>query len=78
MSEKIIMTAGDIRRTLARISHEIIERNRSVENIVMVGIHTRGVPLTGRLATNIEHFEGQKLQVGLLDISLYRDDQKPK
>jgi pyrimidine operon attenuation protein/uracil phosphoribosyltransferase len=75
MSEKIIMTSSDIRRTLARIAHEIIERNRSVENLVMVGIHTRGVPIADRLATNIEKFEGQKVRVGLLDISLYRDDR---
>jgi pyrimidine operon attenuation protein / uracil phosphoribosyltransferase len=75
MLDKIIMTDADIRRTLARISHEIIERNRSVENLILVGIHTRGVPLAGRLAANIEHFEGQKVQVGLLDISLYRDDR---
>jgi pyrimidine operon attenuation protein / uracil phosphoribosyltransferase len=75
MSEKIIMNSADIRRTLARISHEIIERNRSVENLVMVGIHTRGVPIAGRLAVNIENYEGQKVKVGLLDISLYRDDR---
>jgi pyrimidine operon attenuation protein / uracil phosphoribosyltransferase len=75
MSEKIIMTSADIRRTLARIAHEIIERNRSVDNLVMVGIHTRGVPIAGRLAANIENYEGQKVKVGLLDISLYRDDR---
>ena len=75
MSQKIIMTGSDIRRTLARISHEIIERNRSVANLVLVGIHTRGVPLANRLAHNIEHFEGQRVQVGSLDISLYRDDR---
>jgi pyrimidine operon attenuation protein / uracil phosphoribosyltransferase len=75
MSEKIIMNSADIRRTLARIAHEIIERNRSVENLVMVGIHTRGVPIAGRLAANIENYEGQKVKVGLLDISLYRDDR---
>jgi pyrimidine operon attenuation protein / uracil phosphoribosyltransferase len=75
MPEKIIMTSEDIRRTLARISHEIIERNRSVDKLVLVGIHTRGVPLANRLEQNIEHFEGQKVQVGLLDISLYRDDR---
>jgi pyrimidine operon attenuation protein / uracil phosphoribosyltransferase len=75
MSEKIIMTAADIRRTLARISHEIIEHNRSVENLVLVGIHTRGVPLAQRLCLNIEHFEGSKVQAGSLDISLYRDDR---
>jgi pyrimidine operon attenuation protein/uracil phosphoribosyltransferase len=75
MSEKIIMTSADIRRTLARIAHEIIEQNRSVENLILVGIHTRGVPLAVRLAANIEHFEGIKVPVGSLDISLYRDDR---
>lgn len=75
MSEKIIMTSADIRRTLARISHEIIEHNRSVENLLLVGIHTRGVPLAQRLSSNIEHFEGVKVLVGSLDISLYRDDR---
>jgi len=75
MSEKIIMTSADIRRTLARISHEIIEHNRSVENLILIGIHTRGVPLAARLAENIEHFEGIKVTVGSLDISLYRDDR---
>lgn len=74
MPDKIIMTDQDIRRTLARIAHEIIERNRSTENLMLVGMHTRGVPLAQRLATNIESFEGIKVPVGSLDISLYRDD----
>lgn len=74
MAKKIIMTAEDIRRTLARIAHEIIERNKVIENLVLVGIHTRGVPLAKRLATNIESFEESGLPVGALDFSLYRDD----
>jgi pyrimidine operon attenuation protein/uracil phosphoribosyltransferase len=74
MPDKIIMTAEDIRRTLARIAHEIIERNRSTEHLVLVGMHTRGVPLAQRLAVNIEGFEGIKVSVGSLDISFYRDD----
>ncbi len=74
MPKKIIMTAEDIRRTLARIAHEIIERNRSTEHLVLVGMHTRGVPLAQRLAADIEGFEGTKVSVGALDISLYRDD----
>jgi pyrimidine operon attenuation protein/uracil phosphoribosyltransferase len=74
MSDKIVMTAEDIRRTLARIAHEIIERNRSTEHLILVGMHTRGVPLARRLADNIEGFEGVKVPVGALDISLYRDD----
>lgn len=74
MDKKIIMTAEDIRRTLARIAHEIIERNRSTNQLVLVGMHTRGVPLAQRLAADIEDFEGAKVLVGSLDISLYRDD----
>ncbi len=75
MSEKIIMTKDDVRRTLARISHEIIERHRTVEHLILVGIHTRGVPLAQRLATNIEKLEGIKIPVGSLDIGPYRDDR---
>jgi len=74
MSEKIIMSRDDIRRTLARIAHEIIERNKTAEHLMLVGVHTRGVPLAKRLADNIEHFEGSKIPVGALDIRPYRDD----
>jgi len=74
MPEKVIMTPEDIRRTLARISHEIIERNKAIENLLLVGMHTRGVPLAKRLSANIEEFLGLALPVGTLDISLYRDD----
>jgi pyrimidine operon attenuation protein/uracil phosphoribosyltransferase len=71
---KIILNAEDIRRTLARIAHEIIERNRSMSDLVLVGMRTRGVPLAKRLAANIQAFEGTQIPVGALDISLYRDD----
>jgi pyrimidine operon attenuation protein/uracil phosphoribosyltransferase len=74
MPEKIVMTEEDIRRTLARIAHEIIERNKVVEQLLLVGLHTRGVPLAKRLAKNIELYEKSKLTVGALDFSLYRDD----
>ena len=74
MAKKIIMTAEDIRRTLARVAHEIIERNKVIDQLILVGIHTRGVPLAKRLAANIERFEKSKLPVGALDFSLYRDD----
>jgi len=74
MAEKIIMTPEDIRRTLARIAHEIIERNKSTDHLILVGLHTRGVPLAKRLAAYIEKFEESKLPVGALDFSLYRDD----
>jgi pyrimidine operon attenuation protein/uracil phosphoribosyltransferase len=71
------MTVEDIRRTLARIAHEIIERNKVTDNLVLVGLHTRGVPLARRLAENIERYEKSKLIVGALDFSLYRDDLDP-
>ena len=74
MPPKIIMTAEDIRRTLSRIAHEIIERNKSLENLILVGMHTRGAPLAKRLAAKIEQFEKVKVTVGALDISPYRDD----
>lgn len=74
MPKKIIMTQEDIRRTLARIAHEIIERNKTTEHLILVGMHTRGVPLARRLAANMEDFEESKIPVGTLDITLYRDD----
>ena len=74
MSEKIIMNQEDIRRTLARIAHEIMERNKTTEHLVLVGMRTRGVPLAKRLAATIKGFEGFEIPVGALDISLYRDD----
>ena len=74
MAHKIILTSDDIRRTLARISHEIMERNKVLDHLVLVGIHTRGVPLAQRLADNIEKFENVRLPVGALDFSSHRDD----
>ena len=63
-----------IKRTLIRIPHEIIEKNKGVENIVLVGIKRRGYPLAERIARNIESIEGIKVPVGYVDITLYRDD----
>ncbi|MFC1861924.1 bifunctional pyr operon transcriptional regulator/uracil phosphoribosyltransferase PyrR [Chloroflexota bacterium] len=74
MTEKIIMTPEDIRRSLARISHEIIEKNKTTEHLVLVGMRTRGVPLAKRMAVNMESFEGVRIPVGALDIRFYRDD----
>jgi len=74
MPLKTVMTAEDIRRTLARVAHEIIERNKSTDHLILVGLHTRGVPLAKRLATSIESYEKSGLPVGALDFSLYRDD----
>ena len=74
MTERQIMNTDDIRRALARISHEILERNRRSQEVVLVGVHTRGVHLARRLAQNIWQFEGSQVPVAELDISLYRDD----
>ena len=74
MPEKIVMSPEDIKRTLARIAHEIVERSKAVNNLILIGMYTRGVPLAKRLAANIEHFEGLKIPAGALDINLYRDD----
>ncbi len=63
-----------INRSLIRIAHEIIEKNKGVDNIAIVGIKTRGVPIAKRIANYIEEFEGVKIPVGDLDITLYRDD----
>jgi len=74
MNDHIVLSAEDIRRAIRRIAHEIIERNRGVENVVLVGMRTRGVPLANRLAEAIQEFEGRPVPVGALDIGLYRDD----
>jgi len=74
MPKKVIMTPEDIKRTLARIAHEIVEQNKTVEHLLLIGMRTRGVPLAKRLAVLIEDFEGLKIPIGALDISLYRDD----
>lgn len=69
-----ILTSEDIDRILVRLAHQIIEKNNGVENLCLIGIKTRGVPLASRLANNIEKIEGKKVNVGSLDITLYRDD----
>jgi pyrimidine operon attenuation protein / uracil phosphoribosyltransferase len=69
-----ILSKGDLRRVIKRISHEILERNRGSENLVIIGLQKRGVPLGKRIAANIESFEDKKIKFGKLDISFYRDD----
>jgi len=74
MANRIILNPEDIRRTLGRMAHEIIEHNRDLARIVMIGMRTRGVPIANRLAENIQAYEGKTIPVGVLDFSLYRDD----
>jgi pyrimidine operon attenuation protein/uracil phosphoribosyltransferase len=77
MPEKILLTSREIERALARIAHEIVERNKGAEGVVLIGMRTRGVPLAKRIAEIIEGFEGIPIPVGALDIGLYRDDIAP-
>lgn len=72
--EKLVMDAGDIARALTRIAHEILERNKGVKNLALVGIRTGGVHLAHRLAKRIQDIEGVPVPIGELDITLYRDD----
>ena len=75
MKEKVlIMDEPAINRALIRISHEIIEKNKGVDDLVIVGIRRRGVPLAHRLADYTSSIEGVKIPIGILDITLYRDD----
>jgi pyrimidine operon attenuation protein/uracil phosphoribosyltransferase len=68
------MDADRIARTLIRIAHEIVERNRGVEDLALVGVRTRGVHLARRLARNLKDITGDDVPTGALDITLYRDD----
>lgn len=73
-----VLDDAAIRRALTRISHEIIEKNKGVEDLVLVGIKTRGVPMAQRLKNKIQEIEGADLADGELDITLYRDDLTPE
>ena len=70
----VVMDADRIARTLTRIAHEIVERNRGVEGLALVGIRTRGVHLARRLEKTLHEITGQDVPTGALDITLYRDD----
>jgi len=69
-----VLEGAEISRALTRISHEIIEANKGAENLVIVGIPTRGVVLAQRIADAIERIEGTAVTVGQLDVTMYRDD----
>ena len=70
----VVMDADRMGRSIARIAHEILERNRGVEELALVGIRTRGVPIAKRLAKAIHEINGHDIATGALDITLYRDD----
>jgi pyrimidine operon attenuation protein/uracil phosphoribosyltransferase len=73
-----IIDAPSMNRALTRIAHEIIERNKGIDGVILVGIKTRGAYLARRLAEKIEKIEGKKVRTGELDITLYRDDLSTK
>ena len=70
----VVMDADRMARSLARIAHEIVERNRGLEELAFVGIRTRGVPIAKRIALAIREINGHEIPTGALDITLYRDD----
>jgi len=75
---KELLDSNDINRAIRRMAHEIIEKNKGMSNLCLVGIQKGGVILAERLASQIESIEGGKIQVGKLDITLYRDDLNTK
>ncbi|SDI66982.1 bifunctional pyr operon transcriptional regulator/uracil phosphoribosyltransferase PyrR [Natribacillus halophilus] len=76
--EQTLLDEDAIRRALTRISHEMIEKNKGMEQCILLGIRTRGYPLAKRLADNLKHIEDIDLPVGSVDITLYRDDLEKK
>ncbi|QOR68494.1 bifunctional pyr operon transcriptional regulator/uracil phosphoribosyltransferase PyrR [Cytobacillus suaedae] len=78
VQKAVLLDEQAIRRALTRIAHEIIERNKGIDECVIVGIKTRGIHLAKRLAERIEQIEGKPIPVGDLDITLYRDDLTKK
>jgi pyrimidine operon attenuation protein/uracil phosphoribosyltransferase len=76
MSTKEVVDAVTMKRALTRITYEIIERNRGIEDLVLVGIKTRGIYIAQRIAERLKQLEGVEVPVGELDITLYRDDKK--
>ncbi|MFB5281366.1 MULTISPECIES: bifunctional pyr operon transcriptional regulator/uracil phosphoribosyltransferase PyrR [Peribacillus] len=79
LNEKaIVLDEQAIRRALTRIAHQIIEKNKGIENCVLIGIRTRGIYLANRLAERIQQIEGKAIQIGEIDITMYRDDLSKK
>lgn len=75
MSESaVLMDEAQIQRAITRISHEIVERNQGLDNVCLIGIQRRGVPIASRIRDNLEQIEGIKVPMGILDITFYRDD----
>lgn len=74
MSKRTVLSSDDIRRAITRISHEILEQNRGVDNLFLLGIRTRGIPIATRIAQVIKEHSATDVSVGSLDVTMYRDD----
>jgi pyrimidine operon attenuation protein / uracil phosphoribosyltransferase len=74
LSKRTVLSSDDVRRAITRISHEILEQNRGVENLLLLGIPTRGVQLANRIAEFIKDQSSSNVAVGSLDVTMYRDD----
>src|SRR5215218_1699668 len=77
-ADRTVLDANDISRALSRISHEILERNKGADALVLLGIPSRGVPLAERIADRIAAVEGETVPCGALDVTMYRDDLRLK
>jgi pyrimidine operon attenuation protein / uracil phosphoribosyltransferase len=77
-TDRTVLDASDISRALSRISHEILERNKGADDLVLLGIPSRGVPLAERIAERIAAVEGESVPSGSLDVTMYRDDLRLK
>jgi len=73
-TSRVVLDSSDIHRALTRIAHEILERNRGSDDVIVLGIPSRGVPLAGRVAAEMSKIEGVDVASGSLDITMYRDD----
>jgi pyrimidine operon attenuation protein/uracil phosphoribosyltransferase len=74
LSKRTVLSSDDIRRAITRISHEILEQNRGVDNLLLLGIPTRGIQLATRIAQVIKEHSATDVSVGSLDVTMYRDD----
>ena len=74
MSKRTVLSSDDIRRAITRISHEVLEQNRGVDNLLLLGIPTRGIQLATRIAQVIKEHSATDVSVGSLDVTMYRDD----
>ncbi|HQV33409.1 MAG TPA: bifunctional pyr operon transcriptional regulator/uracil phosphoribosyltransferase PyrR [Calditrichia bacterium] len=70
----VILNENDMGRIITRLAHEILEKNRGTENLVLVGLRTRGAFLADRISKKIKEIEGEEVMTGFLDVTLYRDD----